>query len=55
MNPLMEHTPEAAVGRIKAYTEQMRKVAEATMLPDAREILLSVVEDLEGLIAGPKG
>lgn len=43
---------EEALERVKAYTERMRRTAEATMFPDTREVLLTVVEDLQGLMEG---
>jgi len=54
MESLMEHTPEAALERVKAYIGKMRKIADATMFPDYREIMTATANDLEGLIAGPQ-
>jgi hypothetical protein len=43
---------DAALLRVKAYVAGMRKIAEATMLPDVRELLEATVDGLESAIRG---
>jgi hypothetical protein len=52
MTDLMEDTAQAALERVKGYIVGMRRIADATMFPDYREILTATADDLEGLIAG---